>query len=161
MREAVQLSAIVYLILIGIALFHFFMDSVGLQREVTQGLNSLGLPAWGLMAVILVGLILLGCVMDSTAILFITTPFLFPIVVGLGFDPVWFGIVMVMVIQLGLIHPPFGLNVFILASMHREIKVIEAFWGCVPFVIADIVLIGLICVFPALVLWLPDLMFQS
>ena len=160
-REAVQLSAIVYLILIGIALFHFFMDSVGLQREVTQTLTALRLPAWGVMAIILIGLILLGCVMDSTAILFITTPFLFPIVVGLGFDPIWFGIVMVMVIQLGLIHPPFGLNVFILASMHREIKVVDTFWGCAPFVIADVVLILMVCVFPGIILWLPNLMFQS
>ena len=67
---------------------------------------------------------------------------------------------MVMVIQLGLIHPPFGLNVFILASMNREIKVVEAFWGCVPFVVADILMIILVCIFPQIILWLPNLMFE-
>ena len=159
-REAVQLSAIIYLILIGIYLFHFFMDAVGLQKEVARTFAALELPAPAVMAIILIGLILLGCVMDSMAILFITTPVLFPIVVGLGYDPIWFGVIMVMVIQLGLIHPPFGLNVFILAAMSKEIKVAEAFWGCVPFVIADIVIIVAVCLFPQLILWLPNLMFN-
>ncbi|MSQ73416.1 MAG: TRAP transporter large permease [Betaproteobacteria bacterium] len=159
-REAVQLSAIIFLILIGIALFHFYMDSVELQKTVTSYLAQLDMSPAAVMAIILIGLILLGCVMDSTSILFITTPFLFPIVVGLGFDAIWFGVVMVMVIQLGLIHPPFGLNVFVLSAMIREITVAEAFWGCVPFVIANILIIVLVCIYPGIITWLPNMMFN-
>ncbi len=159
-REAVHLSAIIYLILIGISLFHLFIDAAGLEQEVKHYLETLRWPPAVVMGGILIVLILLGCVMDSMAILFITTPVLFPVVIGLGFDPIWFGVVMVMVIQLGLIHPPFGLNVFILASMNREIKVVEAFWGCVPFVVADILMIILVCIFPQIILWLPNLMFE-
>jgi C4-dicarboxylate transporter DctM subunit len=160
-REAVHLSAIIYLILIGIEMFHFLMDSVGLQREVTRMLSASTLPPGGIMAAIVVGLILLGCVMDANSILFITTPFLYPVVVGLGYDGVWFGVVMVMLIQLGLIHPPFGLNVFILSAMIKGVSVSAAFWGCVPFVIADILIIGAALIFPILILWLPDLVFNS
>jgi TRAP-type C4-dicarboxylate transport system permease large subunit len=112
-----------------------------------------------IMTAIVVALILLGCVMDATSIMFITTPLLFPIVIGLGYDGIWFGVIMVMLIQLGLIHPPFGLNVFVLASMIKEVTVSRAFWGCAPFVVADVVIIGLCIAFPQIVLWLPDRMF--
>lgn len=159
-RESVRLSAVLYLLLIGIALFHFYMDSVGLQREMNGLLARLDLPPAAVMASILLLLILLGCVMDAMSILIITTPFLFPVVVALGYDPIWFGVVMIMVIQLGLIHPPFGLNVFILCSMVKEITTGQAFWGCVPFVVANVAVIALVVVFPDIVLWLPSQMFK-
>lgn len=159
-RESVHLSTIIYLVLIGIEIFHFLMDSLGLQREMTRFFSELHMHPWSVMAIILVGLILLGCVMDSMSVLFITTPFLVPVIVGLGFDPVWFGVVMVMVIQLGLIHPPFGLNVFVLSTMIKEISVTEAFWGCVPFVVANTIIIVLVCVYPGIILWLPNMMFK-
>jgi C4-dicarboxylate transporter DctM subunit len=159
-RESVHLSTIIYLVLIGIEIFHFLMDSLGLQREMTKFFTELHMQPWAVMVIILFGLILLGCVMDSMSVLFITTPFLVPVVIGLGFDPVWFGVVMVMVIQLGLIHPPFGLNVFVLSTMIKEISVTEAFWGCVPFVIANTLIIVLVCVYPQIILWLPNMMFK-
>jgi len=158
-REAVGLSAVIYLILVGITLFHLLMDSIGINREVSEYLAHLQLPPAAVMTIILIGLILLGCVMDSTSILFITTPFLFPVIVSLGYDGVWFGIVMTMVIQIGLIHPPFGLNVFILSAMIKEVTVAEAFWGCVPFLIASLLMIVLICVYPEFILWLPNRLF--
>jgi len=159
-RESVRLSAVIYLLLIGIALFHFYMDSVGLQREMNGVLAGINLSPAAIMVTILLLLIMLGCVMDAMSILVITTPFLFPVVVALGYDPIWFGVVMIMVIQLGLIHPPFGLNVFILCSMVKEITTGQAFWGCAPFVVANIVVIALVVVFPEIVLWLPNQMFK-
>ncbi|MBY3557348.1 TRAP transporter large permease [Rhizobium laguerreae] len=160
-REAVHLSTVLYLILIGIEMFHFLIDSVGLQREVSLLLESTTLPPAFIMAVIIIGLILLGCVMDATSILFITTPILYPAVVGLGYDGIWFGVVMVMLIQLGLIHPPLGLNVFILSGMIKQISVSTAFRGCIPFVIADIVIILAAFIFPNMILWLPNLLFDA
>ena len=158
-REAVGLSAVIYLILIGITFFHLLMESIGMNREVGEYLAHLQLPPAAVMTIILIGLILLGCVMDSTSILFITTPFLFPVIVSLGYDGVWFGIVMTMVIQIGLIHPPFGLNVFILSAMIKEVTVAEAFWGCVPFLIASLLMIVIICLYPEFILWLPNRLF--
>jgi TRAP-type C4-dicarboxylate transport system permease large subunit len=136
------------------------MDSVGLKRAVEEFLANSHLPAWGVMSMIVLGLVFLGCVMDATSILFITTPLLFPIVISLGYDGVWFGVIMVMLIQLGLIHPPFGLNVFIMSALIKEVKVSEAFWGCVPFVIANVILIVACLVFPQIILWLPQKMFN-
>ena len=158
-REAVGLSAVIYLILIGITFFHLLMESIGMNREVGEYLAHLQLPPAAVMTIILIGLIFLGCVMDSTSILFITTPFLFPVIVSLGYDGVWFGIVMTMVIQIGLIHPPFGLNVFILSAMIKEVTVAEAFWGCVPFLIASLLMIVVICLYPEFILWLPNRLF--
>jgi len=159
-REAVHVSAIIFLILIGIEMFHFLMDSFGLERELSATLKQTDLPPWAIMSVIIVGLILLGCVMDATSILFITTPLLYPIVIALGYDGIWFGVIMVMLIQLGLIHPPFGLNVFIMSTLIKDVKVSDAFWGCVPFVIADILLIAACLALPQIILWLPNQMFQ-
>lgn len=160
MREAVHVSAIIFLILIGIEIFHFLMDSVGLQQELTAALKGTNLPPSVIMVIIVVGLILLGCVMDATSILFITTPLLYPIVIALGYDGIWFGVIMIMLIQLGLIHPPFGLNVYIMATLIKGVKLSEAFWGCVPFVIADILMIAACFVAPQIILWLPNLMFN-
>jgi tripartite ATP-independent transporter DctM subunit len=159
-RESVHLSAVIFIILVGVGLFQFFMDSVGLKRAVEELLANSHLPAWGVMSMIVLGLVFLGCVMDATSILFITTPLLFPIVISLGYDSVWFGVIMVMLIQLGLIHPPFGLNVFIMSALIKEVKVSEAFWGCVPFVIANVILIVACLVFPQIILWLPQKMFN-
>ena len=158
--DAVHLSAIIYLILIGIEMFHFYMDSVGLQREVGNLLANSNLPPAAIMAIILITLMVLGCVMDAIAILFITTPFLFPIIVGLGFDPIWFGVTMVMVVQLGLITPPFGLNVFILSAMIPEATIAELFRGAVPFIVANVIVIGAVLAFPDLILWLPNMLFK-
>ena len=159
-RESVHLSAIIFVILVGVGLFQFFMDSVGLKRAITELLANSHLPAWGVMSLIVVGLVLLGCVMDATSILFITTPLLFPVMTSLGYDGVWFGVIMVMLIQLGLIHPPFGLNVFIMSALIKEVKIGEAFWGCVPFVIANVILIVACMAFPEIILWLPNKMFN-
>ena len=101
---------------------------------------------------------LLGTVIESIAILFIATPFLYPIIIQLGFDAVWFGILMMMIIELGLIIPPLGLNVFMLSATVEEITLGEAFRGCVPFVLANVIMIFAVFAFPAIALWLPHSM---
>jgi tripartite ATP-independent transporter DctM subunit len=157
-RDTVHFSAIIYLLTIGIALFHFFMDSAGLPKYIADFVVGLHMSPMLVMACILGVLMLLGTVIEAIAILFITTPFLYPIIVGLGFDPVWFGVVMMIIIELGLIIPPLGLNVFLLTSMIKQISLWEAFRGCAPFVVADVVMLAATFLMPGIVTWLPSLM---
>jgi C4-dicarboxylate transporter DctM subunit len=157
-REAIHFSAVIFLLTIGIEMFHFFMDSAGLPKFIANYIIGLNMSPTLVMAAIVVTLMLLGTVIEAIAILFIATPFLYPIIVGLGFDPVWFGIMMMMIIELGLIIPPLGLNVYLLSSMVEEITIGEAFKGCAPFVVADIIMISITFIFPEIVLWLPSIM---
>jgi len=157
-REAVHFSAIIFLLMIGIQFFHFFLDSAGLPKFIAAYIRGLDMSPHLVMAAIILVLMLLGTVIESIAILFIATPFLYPIIIELGFDPIWFGILMMMIIELGLIIPPLGLNVFLLSSMVKEITLEEAFRGCVPFVLANIVMIFAVFAFPAIALWLPQSM---
>ena len=105
-------------------------------------------------------LILLGCFLDSIAILFIVTPVIFPIVVGYGYDPIWFGIIMVVIVEFGLITPPFGMNVFVLSKVIPGISTRVAFSGVGPYILADFVRIGLLMLVPQVVLWLPNFLYN-
>ncbi len=105
-------------------------------------------------------LVILGCFMDSIAIVLIMTPFLYPIVQDLGYDLIWFGIVMVMVVEIGLMTPPFGINVFVINAMNPEIRLGQAFTGVMPFIAADVVRVALLISLPVLTLWLPGLLFN-
>ena len=114
----------------------------------------------GLLVLVLIIAIyvVLGCVLDSMSMLFLTVPVFFPVVAALGYDLVWFGIIVVTVIEISLITPPIGLNVFVLNSVQRDIPTPVIFRGVVPFVMADLVRIALLVVFPAIALALPGLM---
>jgi C4-dicarboxylate transporter DctM subunit len=105
--------------------------------------------------------VILGCFLDSIAILFIVTPLIFPIVVGNGFDPIWFGIIMIMVVEFGLITPPIGMNVFVLSRIMPDVTTWTIFRGVTPFLAADTVRIVILLAFPALSLWLPGLIFDG
>ena len=160
-KEAVVVSAMLYLVVVGISLFEFFMEAARVPEELAKLVKGLELPRYVVMAGIIVFLGLLGCVLDAIAMVFILTPVLFPIVTALGFDPVWFGIVMVMMVEFGLITPPFGMNVFVIAKLTPQVSTWGAFGGVMPFIASDIVRIGVIVAFPAIALWLPNLIFGA
>jgi tripartite ATP-independent transporter DctM subunit len=159
-KETMQVSAMIFFIVIGISIFDYFMQASRVPEELGTYVSGLQLSPSTIMAGIILFLVLLGCVMDSIAIVFLTTPFLFPIIVHLGYDPVWFGIVMVVIVEFGLITPPFGMNVFVISKMTPEVSTWGAFEGVVPFIASDIVRITLFLVFPGVVLWLPNLLYQ-
>lgn len=156
--DTVRLSTMLLFVIIGVSFFNYFIESAGLPQTVVDFIASHNFSGWQVMAGIVVLLLVLGCVMDSMAIVFITTPVLYPIVTKVGFDPVWFGILMVMVVELGLITPPFGMNVFVIANVSKE-RTWTAFQGVVPFIVADVVRLGLLFAFPAIALWLPRLLY--
>jgi len=102
--------------------------------------------------------IVLGCFMDSLSMILLTVPFIFPLVTALGFDPIWFGILLVTVVELGLITPPVGLNLFIIQGIARDLRLIQVIRGILPFIAADILRLAILIAIPALALWLPGLM---
>ncbi|MEQ8701411.1 MAG: TRAP transporter large permease [Bauldia litoralis] len=160
-KEAVIVSAMLFLLVIGISLFEFFMEAARVPEQLGRLIGGLDLPRYAVMVVIILMLALLGCVLDAIAMVFIVTPVLFPIVQSLGFDLIWFGIVMVMVVEFGLITPPFGMNVFVIAKLTPQVNTWGAFTGVMPFIASDVIRIGLIVAFPAIALWLPNLIFGT
>ncbi len=157
--EAVQTSVMILFAVVGISVFEYFMQAARVPQAVEGFVRALDLGAYGSLSLIIGILILLGCFLDSIAILFIVTPVIYPIVVGYGFDPIWFGIIMVMVVEFGLITPPFGMNVFVLTKVVPGIGTTEAFRGVGPYILADFVRIGLLIAFPSIVLLLPNLLY--
>jgi C4-dicarboxylate transporter DctM subunit len=158
MRSTAGFSSKVFLILIGISYFHFFMDSAEVPEAITAFITGFDAPPIVIMSGIILFLMTLGCVMDSVAIVFIATPFLFPIVQQIGYDLIWFGIMMTMVTEIGLVTPPFGINNFVIAAMDPRVSISDAFKGVAPFIAADFVRIVFFLLFPQVVLWLPNLM---
>ncbi len=155
--ETTRTSAMIFMILIGAALFNFFLESTGMSRVLTQWVQDSPLTPTQIMLLILLGYIVLGCFMDALSMLLLTVPVVFPLVMALGYDPVWFGIMVVSVAEIAMITPPIGINLFIIQGVVRNLRQSDVMRGVVPFVLADVVRILLLLAFPALVLFLPGL----
>ncbi len=120
-------------------------------------MQSLPIPPLAVIFVLLVIYIILGCIFDTVSAMLITLPFVLPIVTGLGYDPIWWGIINVVVVELGMITPPIGINVFVLYGVARTIPLSQIFRGVMPFVASDFCRLMLLTLIPALTLWLPRL----
>ncbi len=158
MGETTATTAMIYTLIFGAITFSFFLGVTGLTTLVSTFIAELDLAPLGIIALLLIVYLLLGAIMDPFAILIITVPILSPVVVDLGFDLVWWGIIMVIVVETGLITPPFGINVFVIKGVAPDVPLGTVFRGVMPFVAADIVKLALLVLFPGLVLWLPATM---
>ncbi len=158
--ETVQTSAMIFFAVIGISIFEYFIQAARVPQGVAEFVAGLQLGPTGVMLLLVAVLIALGCFMDSIAILFIITPVIFPIVIANGYDPIWFGIIMIMVVEFGLITPPIGMNVFVLSRIMPDVTTWQIFRGVMPYIAADVARIALLLAFPAIVLWLPNLLFD-
>lgn len=156
--SATRTSAAVFTVLIGALLFGYFLTITQVPQRLTELLSGLGLGPYGVLALIMLMYLVLGCLMDAMAMIILTVPIIFPIVVGLGFDPIWFGIIIVMTVELGLIHPPVGMNVFVIKSVVKDVSFSTIFKGVIPFVITDLLRLLILIVFPIIALWLPNRM---
>jgi tripartite ATP-independent transporter DctM subunit len=153
--EALRTSVTVYTILIGAILFGYFLAITRTPQNLTAFLVGLDLSAHGTLIVILIFFVLAGCILDSMAMIILLVPIVYPVIVQLGFDPIWFGIIIVMTAELGLITPPVGINVFVINSIARDVKLTTIFRGVLPFIATDIIRLALLILFPAIVLFLP------
>ena len=156
--EALRTSVAVYTVLIGAILFGFFLAITRSPQKLTAWLVDLDLSAYGTLGLILLVFIVAGCLLDTMAMILLLVPIVFPVIVALGFDPIWFGIIVVMVAELGMITPPVGINVFVINTLARDVKLTTIFRGVIPFIFTDLVRLALLVAFPALVLWLPSTM---
>ncbi len=156
--QATRTAAAVFTVLIGALLFGYFLTVTQTPQKVTAFLTGLGLGSYGVLALIMVMYLVLGCLMDAMAMIILTIPIIFPVIVHLGFDPIWFGVIIVMTVELGLIHPPVGMNVFVIKSVVQDVSFSTIFKGVLPFIATDIIRLIILIAFPILALWLPSKM---
>jgi len=153
-REAVEetlfMSAMIFFMIVGANIFGYFLSVSRISYELVELVQSMHLSPYMVLFSVLTLFILLGCVMDSLAMLLLTVPVVYPLILSAGFDPVWFGIVAVITVELGLITPPVGMNVFVIKSVAPDIPLKDIFKGVLPFVLSDVVRLLLIIAFPAL-----------
>lgn len=155
--EAAKLSTMIFVVAAGALVLNQFINLSGITGNTVDFIQSLGLAPWQVIACLIVFYLFLGCLMDGFAMLFLTVPIIAPVVVSMGYDLVWWGIVTVMVVEISLITPPVGLNVFILRAMLPEVPITKVFKGILPYLAADVVRLALVLLIPAIVLWLPSL----
>ena len=160
-REAIEetlfMSAMIFFMIIGAEIFGYFLSVSRISFSLVEFVDSLGLAPFAILLCVLALYVLLGCVMDSIAMLLLTVPVVYPLIESAGFDPIWFGIVTVITVELGLITPPVGMNVFVIKSVAPEIPIREIFRGVLPFVMSDLVRLALLILFPWLALGLVTL----
>ncbi len=158
LKETSHTTAILFSVMIGASMFSNFVNLAGLPEGLLALVNQTGLSPMTVMLFIILIYILLGCVFESLSMLLLTVPIFFPLVTSLGFNPVWFGIVVVVVTEISLITPPVGLNVFVLKGVVVDVSTGTIFKGVTPFWVVDIFRLALIVFVPWLVLFLPNSM---
>ena len=156
--RATRTASAVFTVLIGALLFGYFLTVTGAPQKVTGFLTGLGLGPTGVLLLIMLMYLVLGCLMDAMAMIILTVPIVFPAVTALGYDPIWFGIIIVMTVELGLIHPPVGMNVFVIKTAVEDVSFATIFRGVAPFIVTDLLRLGILIAVPAIALWLPSLM---
>lgn len=149
----------IFMILIGAMTLNFFLGITRMPMALADFIGGLSVPPIFVIVAILFIYLLLGCIMDPMAMILLTVPIFFPMVMKLGFDPIWFGILVVRAVEMGLITPPIGINVFVIKGVARDTSLSEVFIGIIPFLAADIVCVTLLIVFPQISLFLPNSMY--
>lgn len=157
--ETAALTGMIFFILIGASLFNYFLESTGLPRVLIDLIEAAGLTSTSALIIILLFYLCLGCFMDSLSMILLTVPLVAPIAISLGFDMVWFGILVVTVAEIGLITPPVGMNLFVIQATSPGLQQITVVKGILPFILADSVRLAMLVAFPPLVLYLPGKMF--
>jgi C4-dicarboxylate transporter, DctM subunit len=156
--ESARTTAMLFTLLIAATIFANFVNFTTMPNDLKEWITHLGLSPVLIITAMMFIYIVLGTVMEELTMVLLTIPLFFPIVTALGFDPVWFGVLIVMIVQIGLISPPVGMNLFVINTLLPKVGLSNIFKGCWPFVLTMIFVLGLLIAFPQLSLWLPSLM---
>jgi tripartite ATP-independent transporter DctM subunit len=153
--DTLRVSSAIMVIVVGAFLFGYFLTITQFTQKAVTLLTALPVGAYGILALVMIGYFILGAVMDELAMILLTVPIVYPVMMQLGFDPVWFGVIIVMAVTFGLICPPVGMNVFVINSIARDVSLVRIYAGTMPFILADVLRLVILVAFPALSLWLP------
>lgn len=156
LRGTVKTTSMIMLVVIGAYVLNFTLTALGISRQLQQLLEGIGLGAYGTLMVIVLIYIVLGFFIETLSLMVATIPIVVPIIESFGFDKIWFGILMIVLIEMALITPPVGLNLFVVQSARQRGKMSDVIAGAIPFVIVMLVMVGLLILVPGLALWLPE-----
>lgn len=156
--EALRTSCMVLLLVAGSVIFGHFLAVTRIPFEIADWVGGLNLPPWGIMAAIILIYLLGGCFIDALALIMLTIPIFYPVVIQIGYDPIWFGVIIVLVTQMGVITPPVGINVYVVNGIASDIPLEKIFRGIFPFLFALIVGTGFLVAFPQIIMFLPNVM---
>jgi len=156
--ETTRVTCMILVIVAGATVFGHFLAVTRIPFDVGAWVMGRQMPPWAVMGLIILVYLTLGCLMDSLAMIMLTIPIFFPVITALGFDPIWFGVIIVLVTGMGVITPPVGINVYVVAGVARDVPLHVIFRGAVKLLAAQIVTAALLILFPQIALWLPQLM---
>jgi C4-dicarboxylate transporter DctM subunit len=149
---------LIYLIIIGASIFSYAISLSQLPDIIVGSIEGLGLQPLVVILLLEAMYIVLGSIFDTVAAMVITLPFVFPLITGMGYDPIWWGVINVVVMEMGMITPPIGLNVFVLQGMAKDVPFSTIYAGIGPFLVSDVIRLLILTLFPVLTLWLPKAM---
>jgi C4-dicarboxylate transporter DctM subunit len=158
-ENTVVVSGVLFVIVIGANLFSFFIVQTHLPELLLDGARAYSLSGLTVLVLIILGYIVLGCFLEGIGMVLITVPVFQPVIVKFGYDPIWLAIVVVIMVEVGLIHPPVGMNLFVIQAQAPDVKITSIYRGIIPFLLAPLILIVLIFLFPGLALWLPKVLY--
>jgi C4-dicarboxylate transporter DctM subunit len=147
----------VFTIILGAFVFNAFLARTTIPMALAGWISGLSLPPVSVMVLIIVVYLILGCVIDAMSMILLTIPIFYPVATALGFDPVWFGILIVLVVEMAMITPPVGMNVYVVSGITRDVPMQTIFKGILPFVIIEACFVALLVAFPQIALFLPSL----
>jgi tripartite ATP-independent transporter DctM subunit len=156
--ETTRVSCMILVIVAGATVFGHFLAVTRIPFDVGNWVMGLQMPPWAVMGLIILVYLLLGCLMDSLAMIMLTIPIFFPVITALGYDPIWFGVIIVLVTGMGVITPPVGINVYVVAGVARDVPLHVIFRGALRLLAAQVVTAALLILFPQIALWLPNMM---
>ena len=160
MKDTAKTTAMTFVILIGASVFGKFLAITQLPSILATTIHNLDVSRYLILAMIIVIYIIMGCFMDALPMITLTIPIFLPIIKSLGFDPIWFGVILVLVSELGLVSPPVGLNCYVIAGVAKDVPLSKIFKGSIPFVPAIVLVIAILILMPQLATWLPDLLYN-
>lgn len=158
MSETTSSTALIYSLIFGVLIFSLCVAASALPERATEFVGTISLPPLAILLMILLCYLFLGCIMDSFTVMIITVPIVTPVILSMGYDILWWGIINLIVVEVGLITPPFGLHLFVLKSMIPGVPLTKMYQGILPFCVADFVKMALLIALPVLTLWLPSTM---
>lgn len=159
--DTMRTTCMIFMIVIGAMLFSYFVVQAQLPGVLISWMQQMQLSPTALILILILTYIALGCFLEGIGLVLITVPVFLPVVLQAGFNPVWFGVIVVIVVELGMIHPPVGMNLFVIQAQAPEISILSIYKGTLPFLVAPILLLNLLLIFPQIALFLPHLLYGS